>query len=181
VTTEPVRIYPALFGAVWPTLPNELRSFFGSFGRWTGSFDVRRGNGFFGRLIGNLIRLPRAGSALPTTLEVEPLEQGERWRRTFGPCPLATSQRIAAPALVAERVGCIEFLLRISAAGQAVVFDQVAAAVALGTLRLPLPRFIAPHVTGRTWFDGDKIAVRVSMTGPARVPLIEYEGSIACK
>jgi hypothetical protein len=66
--------------------------------------------------------------------------------------------------------------------GEEVLFDQIAAALTLGPLRLPLPRWIAPRVAARTWFDGARrtIEVRVSMTGPGSVPLIEYEGSIEC-
>jgi hypothetical protein len=179
----PARIYPALFGTAWPRLHESLRGFFGSFGAWKGRFDVRRGGGLFGRLVGGLMRLPRAGRALPTSLEVAPHGDGEQWSRTFGDCRLVTWQRVASPALLTERVRLMEFLLSISVTGQQIVFEQIAAALTIGPLRLRLPRWLAPQITARTWFDDRRrtIEVRVSMTGPALVPLIEYDGTLQCQ
>ncbi len=83
---------------------------------------------------------------------------------------------------MAERMHWLEILLRVSIAGREILFEQVAAALAIGPLRLPLPRRLAPRVTARTWLGaaGDAIGVRVSMTGPGTSLWIEYEGSIEC-
>jgi hypothetical protein len=174
-----LRIYPALLGPGWTELHANLQRFFGGYGAWHGPFDVRRGRGLFARLVAALFRLPRPGTRIATTLEVTPAPEGERWERRFGDRNMVTLQRATPDGLVAERMGCVEILLRASSVGREIHFEQVAARFVWGPLRLSLPRWVAPQVTATTGLDASgAIAVRVRISAMRATLLVGYEGSI---
>jgi hypothetical protein len=181
--SPPVRLYPRLLGPAWPALDAKLRQFLGVYGAWQGRFDIRRGTTLFARLLGAIARLPASGVTVPTLLEVSPDRGGERWFRRFGSRRLMTFQRTVPPDLLAERLACLEIQLRVTIVGGTIYFEQVGAAVAIGPLRLPLPRWLSPRLTARTRLAerGDAIGVRVNMTGPGESLWIEYEGTIECR
>jgi Domain of unknown function (DUF4166) len=175
------RIYPALLGAAWSSLHVKLQTFFGVFGVWHGRFDIRRGGGPWAWLAMAVIGLPRAATNVPMTLEVTPTRRGERWHRRFGRVNLVTLQWAERDGLLIERMFGIEITLQALVVGHEVRLEQVAAHLALGPLRVPIPRLLSPRVTARTSLRraDDMVHVHVSVVGTGTVPWMEYEGVVA--
>jgi hypothetical protein len=175
-------LYPRLLGRAWGGLSEPVRGL--HHGAWavraSGRFDVRRGRGTLASWLCGLLRLPADGGQLPVRLEVRPHPRGESWHRTIGGIALATEQSERAGGRLAERFGPMELLFRLQAVDGALVFEQTGAALRLGPLRLPLPRFAWPRVEARAWAaDGGRgMRIQVRLGAPLAGPLLTYEGLI---
>jgi hypothetical protein len=84
--------------------------------------------------------------------------------------------------VIIDRLGApvrLEARLRASVLDGGLRMDSVASALLLGRLRIPLPRFVAPHVTLSERYDEASDAQHVAIT--VDLPLIgrlyEYAGS----
>jgi hypothetical protein len=125
--------------------------------------------------------LPAAGADVPVKLVVTPHVQGERWARTFGATPFVTEQSAAGDgATLVERIGPTEVNYNLEIAGGALYYRQVAAYLRLGPLRLPLPRWLAPHIAAREspMPDEKSTHISVKVTLPAIGLLVSYKGYI---
>lgn len=180
--TPPASMYLRLMGAEWDKLDEPVRRFHGDVKRtrWIGSFTIRRGTGFAARVLAWLMRLPRAGGAVPTKLVVTPHASGERWHRTFAGRSFITQQREDAAHLLAERIGLTEIWYRLDAVDGALNYIQTRAGLRLGPLRVPLPSWWSPHIAAREWGKGREAGVHVSVrvTLPLAGLLIAYEGYV---
>ena len=146
--------------------------------RGHGVLRVANGSSAAARIVARLFQLPRAGDAVETRLVVTPIAGGERWLRTFGTRVLDTRQYPASGG-VAERIGPLELGFQIDAANGSRVFRQTHAALVIGPLHLPLPRWGAPRVFAREDAAGDRrvrIDVRVEL--PLVGPILSYAGMI---
>ncbi len=176
-------LYARLLGPAWHELDESLRRGRGdgAGARGGGVFRVERDRGPAGRLLGCLLRLPEAAEAVAVELSVAPTARGERWERRFGSRRFTTTARAAAGGLLAERFRIFEFRFRLTPLGNAALETrQVKAGLRLGPLWLPLPRALAPRVSGREEAGGDgagpRVRVRVEWPGARR--LLEYEGRV---
>ena len=119
---------------------------------------------------------------MPTTLAIDVHEEGERWRRTFGGRPLTTAQSFHDDSVLAERFGAIELRFRLHAEAGALTYHQTGAALLLGPLACPLPRWLQPRVEGHeepaAFRDEAHVTVRVIV--PLVGLLLSYEGTIRC-
>jgi hypothetical protein len=177
----PLALYPRLLGAEWPRLGEPVRRLHrGASGRHRGTFTVTRGTGRLARLVAALLGLPAAGEAVPVVLELAEDAGTERWRRTFAGRAVVTAQSARGPLLV-ERFGSMECLFRLEAREGALVFVQVGAALRLGPLVLPLPRWGWPRVRGWAGPAGDRVRVEVSIAAPVVGLLVDYRGEIAAE
>ena len=146
--------------------------------RGGGTFAVRRGEGRAARFVARLLGLPASGEAVPLLLSVEPHAGGERWRRNFAGREFVTVQGEHAGALMAERTGPFEMLFRLSVEGGALAYRQEGAFLRVKSLRVRLPRLLAPRVEAWERAAGGGVNVSVRVTSPLTGPLISYEGLV---
>lgn len=170
-------IYPALLGASWAELSPPVQAIHAGNARVRGRFRVRRGAGFFARLLGAILRMPPAAEATAITLAVERTEDCERWVRTFGDRPLHTVQWRAGGWLV-EGMGLVQCWFRLRAEGGALIFDQVRATFGFRGFSLPLPGWLAPRIEGRAEPRGAEAHVDVRIHAPIAGLLVAYEGDV---
>ena len=179
-TAEKARagLYERLIGEGWGVLGEPVRRFHMR-ARGVGVFAVRRGEGRLARVVARLMGLPRSGEGVPLLLSVEPHGDGERWRRNFAGREFVTEQGAHAAGLLAERAGPFELLFRLKAEGGALLYAQEDAALRVKSLRVRLPRLLAPRVEAWERADeGGDVRVTVRVTAPLTGPLISYEGLV---
>ena len=185
VIIEPVRarLYERLLGESWKELDEPVRRLHerGTGPCGEGLFAVRGGN-FFARSLARLFGLPAGGEAVRVCLSVAQVEDGtaERWHRTFEGRVFDTLQREGENSLLAERAGPVELLFKLSVEGGALVYTHAGAALRVGTLRVPLPRSLAPRVDARESAadDGESVLVHVSSRAPFVGLVLSYEGRL---
>jgi hypothetical protein len=173
-------LYPRLLGNAWTELDAAVRHWHDATCQVQGAglFTVRHGPGGLARFLAWLLRLPPAGEALTTRLVIRRQAWGETWSRTFAGKALRTVQYQRGAALLAERLGGLEFRFRLSVIEHALEFWHTDTAGVLGSLRVPLPRWLSPRLTAREWAGPEagslRVAVRISV--PFVGLLIAYEG-----
>lgn len=140
-----------------------------------GAFAVERGRTRRARLLAVLLRLPRAGAAVPVTLTVTRDGSYDTWSRDFGGRRLVTTQRLTRDGLLVEAVGP----LRLAYAGSVTDDALTLTAVRTTLLGLPLPRWCAPRVTARVTGDDHALDVAVAISAPAAGLLLRYAGRLA--
>jgi Domain of unknown function (DUF4166) len=170
-------LYERLVGEGWDTLDEPVRRLH-QCARGAGVFAVRQGGGRVARAVARLLGLPRSGEAVPLLLSVEPHGGGERWRRNFAGREFVTVQGEHAGKLMAERAGPFETLFRLSAEGGALAYRQEGAFLRVKSLRVRLPRLLAPRVEAWERAAEGGVSVSVRVTSPLTGPLISYEGLV---
>lgn len=170
-------LYEGLVGEAWGGLDEPVRSFH-AHARSSGTFVVRRGAGRVVRLIARLLGLPEAGEAVPLRLTLTPHGDGERWHRAFADKDFITEQRAHAGSRLAERAGPFELIFNLTVEGGALVYSQEDAFLRVRSLRVRLPRRLAPRVEAWERADGRGVRVSVRVTTPLFGRLIEYEGRV---
>ena len=178
-TTEGARagLYERLVGEGWHSLDEPVRRLH-LCARGAGAFAVRQGGGRVARFVARMLGLPRSGEAVPLLLSVEPHGGGERWRRNFAGREFVTVQGEHAGALMAERTGPFEILFRLTAEGGALAYRQEGAFLRVKSLRVRLPRLLAPRVEAWERAAEGGVSVSVRVTSPLTGPLISYEGTV---
>jgi hypothetical protein len=178
----PAALYPSLLGSDWYHLDEAVRQLHrGGTPVWaTGTLQVCRGTNGLAQWLARLARLPAAGEAVAMRLLITPSEQGEEWRRSFAGSPLVSTQWQRPDGLLAERLGPWEFQFRLETANGGLVYRQWRAALHMGPLRIPLPRWLAPRVTAREMPAGEpgRVDVWVELRLPTLGRVIAYEGSV---
>jgi hypothetical protein len=173
-------LYARLLGDSWAMLAAAVRDMHRDdvTARGAGFMRVCRGENRLARWLAALLRLPAAGEAVPVTLVITPSADGEEWRRTFANNLLVTRQRPLSDGLLAEQAGLIELRFRLEVRDGGLVYHPAGAALRLGCLRAPLPRWLAPTVAAGESPAGapgqTEVSVRVSL--PVLGLLISYEG-----
>jgi hypothetical protein len=173
-------LYPRLCGAAWRDVDVLVRRFHEAHRPLVvrGTFDLTSGPGFL-RAVAWLMGLPRPGVGVKTSLEIQRHEGGEIWRRRFGDEPFVTDQRSSDDRLLLERTRFGELTFRLAVEEGALCLEQVAAAFRLGSLTLPLPRWLAPSVRAREFRDPDQsgqLRVEVDVSLPLLGRVFDYRG-----
>ena len=85
-----------------------------------------------------------------------------------------------ADGLLGERVGLLELRFRLEVRDGALVYHPAGAALRLGPLTLPLPRWGAPRISASEapLDGGDRTQVSVESRAPLLGLLIAYEGTV---
>lgn len=178
----PSALYPRLIGASWHNLDEAVRRVHAEavVVRAAGSFRIQHGSNWLARFLLRLWRMPPATEAVDTRLVITPQGHGEQWRRAFGSKFFVTTQQELASSLLGEQVGILEFQFRLEVAGGALIYRQRGAALRLGSLYVPLPRWMSPQVVAREEPSGspNQTHVLVAVTAPLVGLLISYEGQI---
>jgi hypothetical protein len=178
----PAALYPSLLDSDWSNLDEAVQQLhLGEKPVWaTGMFRVCRGTNRLAQWLARLAQLPAAGEAVAMRLLITPGEHGEEWRRSFAGSPLVSTQWQRPDGLLAERLGPLELQFRLETAGGGLIYRQSGAALHVGPLRIPLPRWLAPWVTAREMPAGEprRIEVWVELSAPALGRVIAYEGNV---
>jgi hypothetical protein len=170
-------LYERLVGEGWARLDEPVRRLH-LCARGEGTFAVRRGEGRVARVVARLLGLPPCGESVPLRLSVEPHGGGERWRRNFAGSEFVTEQGGHAAGLMAERTGPFEILFRLRAEGGALAYASEGAFLRVKSLRVRLPRLLAPRVEAWERAADGGVSVTVRVTSPLTGPLICYEGTV---
>lgn len=175
-------LYPRWLGPAWHDLAESVRRMHrdGADVRGVGRFVVRHGSARLARCLLWLTRMPPEGDDVAVTLVITREGQGERWERSFGSWPLASTQRTWGAGRLAERFGLLELRFQLEVADGALVYQQVGAALCLGSVRVPLPRWVAPRVAAREAPGKlpNHTQVSVQVSSPLCGLLISYEGTL---
>ena len=174
-------LYENLLGDAWVRVAERVRLFHcrGLGFVAHGIFRIVRPERWLGRLLAFVLRLPPASDAAALRLHVVPLEGGEKWSRDFAGRILSTTQHCDARGLMVERFTGVEFKFRITEREAGIDYTQATAGLAFWALRIPLPRWLAPHVTAREEAVGDAVRVEVKVTLPWAGLLIAYDGQLS--
>jgi len=182
VWTEPGHhrpLYCRALGSAWERLPDAIRDLHTVRTDKTvrGEAEVERGRGLIARVIGWVMGLPAAGSAVPVevTFTRRP-DGGEVWKRTFAGKSFASDQVMGKgryERLIVERFGPVALGLAAVVEGERLVL-HIRRATLFG---MPLPEFLTPRLEtfeevdrqGRFRFDD-----RVSM--PIAGLIVHYRG-----
>lgn len=171
-----VGLYATLAGAVWDELPGAFRAVHGP-GEARGRLDVSRSPARAARALAWLCGLPREGRGTELALRVEQDGPAQVWRRRFGATEIVTRQRARA-GLLCEQFGLLELGFRLVATRQGLRFDQRAATLVLGPLRLPWPRWLAPRIAAEVRPLDSGAAVDVQVRAPLFGLILRYAGQV---
>jgi hypothetical protein len=182
VSTPPTSLFRELLGAAWADLAEPVRLLHGG-GKpvyAAGTFRVRHGTNRLARLMVWLARMPAAGESVDVRLAVVPYKHGEEWRRTFAGRPLVSFQTRRPDGLLGEDMGPVQSRFRLEVVEGALIYHSAGAALRLGPLRIPLPRWSAPRVSAceKAAPDGDAVEVCVEVRMPLLGLVLAYEGTI---
>jgi hypothetical protein len=112
-----------------------------------GVFRVGWGKRRLARILAWLGWLPPAGEAVSVQLVVSPTSHGEEWRRSFAGRPFVSTMSRRPDGRLTERLGMTEFELSLTVVNGALFYEIGRAALRLGPLRIPLPRWLWPRAT----------------------------------
>jgi len=175
-------LYAKLLGDSWANLADAVRRLHASPApvHAVGVFRVRRGSNWLTRTLARLARFPPSGDAVDIQLVVTAQGDVEEWRRTFAGRPLVSLQSPRSDGLLAERMGRVELRFQLNVVAGALNYQTTSAALCLGRLRVPLPRWFRPRVTAweRSVGEGDQIDVSVEVRLPGLGCLIAYDGQL---
>jgi hypothetical protein len=164
----------------WAGLPAGLRRLHEP-GRAAGTFEVSWGDGFWARTMAHVMRLPPPNPATAVELSLT-LEDGvDVWARSFGGVRLVSRQVPAGPGILRETLDVVECEIAVGATDGTLVFRTLGARLALGPLRLPIPRFFAPQVSARAACapgDPQAISVEVTIGAPWTGRILRYAGTV---
>ncbi len=175
-------LYQRVLGAAWEDLDVTVRRFHGEGKtiRAAGVFQVRHGKNWLARCAVWLAGLPAAGEAVAVQLAIIPQGDGEKWNRTFDNRPMTSLQVRRTNGLLAEAMGPMEIRFRLEVVDGALVYHPAGAALRLGPLRIPVPRWLAPSVSAWEKPTGDPecIDVLIQVTSALLGSLVTYGGTV---
>lgn len=143
-------------------------------GKAEGVFRIIRPPQLFQRLLGTLLGMPAAAENVPTTLQVQLLDNGvEKWARSFGTFRMTTWQWPWRDLLL-ERSGPVTFgmHLEIADGGMRFICKRV------WLLGIPLPLLLAPRVFALVSPVDGGWQAKVQLRFPLIGEMLGYEGEI---
>jgi len=143
--------------------------------RGSGTLEVRRAHPL-ASVAARWLGLPAAGSAVPLQLTVVRTPRGEVWTRRFGGRELVTEQCAGRDGELVERGGWGELRFRLGVEHGTLCFRPLGASVRIGRFRVPLPRWLRPHVRGAAAAgpDGGRLAVCFTVGAPLVGTVLSY-------
>lgn len=173
-------LYARIMRQSWATLSAPVRSLHETDSPVRAYGDLRiDGGGHVARFAARLLRLPRPGAAVRTSLTVDAPAGVEYWRRGFGECRVETRQYESGPRELAERFGILEIRFHLEARDGSLHYIQRRTTFRAGPVRVRIPAALAPRVEAREEPAGpDRIRIAVDVTLPGIGRLIAYGGII---
>jgi hypothetical protein len=182
IRTSPAGLYRQLLNASWDDLGEAVRRLHGDGEtiRAAGTFRVRHGHGRLARWLVRLAGLPAESEAVEVRLVITRRDSGEEWSRAFAGRPLVSLQWQRPGGLLAERMGLLVIRFRLEVTGGALIYHSQGAALRLGPLGIPLPRWCSPHISAWEKPAGgeEHIQVAVEVRLPFLGLLLAYEGTL---
>jgi Domain of unknown function (DUF4166) len=179
-----MNLYRRIIGSAWSNLAEPVQRFHLIDGEvcFHGNFSVGHGTNFLARLLVRLLQMPDAGQNLNTCLVVTALADGERWRRTFGESDFVTEQH-ECDGNLHEYLGMMEFCFHLDVFRGVLIYQHSKTALRFGSLRVPLPRLLAPRIVASEWAPANESRVHgsVRVTAPIIGLLITYKGYLETK
>lgn len=165
-------LYARVMGERFDALPPAVRDMhdFNGDGGAAGEGEVVRGTHPLARLMGWIVRFPPSGSYL---LHVSFAERGgvETWTRQFGPHRFASRLSQHGDSVV-ERFGPMRFAFALPSDGQGLEMVLRRWSV----FGVPLPRWLAPRVTGCEWEEDGRFRFLVEIRAPLIGDVVRYTG-----
>lgn len=175
-------LYRRVLGVAWNELHPSVRRFHsdGQPLQATGVFQIRHGKNRVARWATWIGGLPAAGEAVAVRLAVIPCGDGETWSRHFANRPMLSVQSRRSNGLLAEGMGPMEIRFRLEVIDGSLIYHPAGAALRLGPLRLPLPRWLAPNVSAweKPLDDPRYIQVLIEVKSPLLGLLVSYGGVV---
>lgn len=175
-------LYRRVLGAAWDELHPSVRRFHadGQPVQATGVFQIRHGKNRVARWATWIGGLPAEGEAVAVTLTVMTSPEGETWSRRFANRPMRSVQSRRSNGLLAEGMGPLEIRFRLEVIEGSLIYHPAGAALRLGPLRIPLPRWLAPSVSAweKPLDDPRCIQVLIEVTSPLLGLLVSYGGVV---
>ena len=168
--------YSRLLGARFEILPTVIRDMHTSCTKAAGRAKLTRGTSPLARLICTMARMPQSGDDVSVETVFEPIENGERWTRTFNGQSFQTDLVRSGDApgdQLTERFGPFSFRLRITAHEHGV--DLMPEGVSLFGV-MPLPRMFCPEAIGLERMRDGRYYFDVSVRFPLAGDVMHYEG-----
>jgi hypothetical protein len=166
-------LYRKLLGEDFERLGESLREFHESPHRVSGELDVTHSTQLIPRIFVMLMGLPKAGTALVTTLDVSGDGEYETWTRQIGEVRLRTHQRERGGRLV-EAAGPINFVFDVEEESGALVFHHYRSEF----LGIPLPKRIAPVIEARAEGLDRGWRITVDIQCPRYGTICRYDGVV---
>jgi hypothetical protein len=164
---------------IWEQLAESIQRAHQPGVEFRGTFRVEHGPRRLSRLLARCARLPPPAEAVDARLLIVEDAGRESWQRSFGGRPFHTTQWLDAAGQLVERSGAIEIHFRLRVIGGGLRYEQIGASLCLRSIRLTLPRWLAPHVeASEEPLDARRVRVRVSVKLPFAGLLIAYEGEV---
>lgn len=166
-------LYRRILAEQFDALPGVLRRFHDHPGGGCACGDLRvvRGQGHLSRLIGAVLGLPQAGDAVPVRLRVAVEGDRERWVREFASRRVETVQW-EHEGLLFERFGPTAFASELVLDGVCLRYEFRRAWL----LGIPLPRWLAPDVTGAVQAGDNGWTLVTEISLPLAGRLVRYDG-----
>ncbi len=139
---------------------------------WYGRATVTQGHSTPARLLCRVLSFPPTSTDVALKVEMEPIGNGEVWRRSFAAVRMTTRLTKHSPRTVAEHLPPVVTLSRMDVSKEGV--DQVL--VGLRIFGLPVPRMFWPKVNVQERANGEHYKFFMAIRFPWGAPLIRYEG-----
>lgn len=168
-------LYQTVMGDAFAQLPDEIKAMHAGVALAEGRADIVRGSSPLAKLICKLAHVPETGLDVPVVIRFDPIEDGERWMRSFNGQSFQTDVRINSRnpgAGVTEKFGPFLFKLRMVAHENGV--DLMPESVSLWGL--PLPKFLCPEAVGLERVREGRYHFDVSVRFPLAGEVLRYEG-----
>lgn len=168
-------MYQKLLGARFDILPKPIRAMHLGVRRATGLADIKRGTSLLAQLICRIARVPQSGEGVVVETAFTPIDNGERWTRSFNGEEFHTELRIAnrgAEPELTESFGLLRFRLRMAVHEDGV--DLIPEGVSM--FGIGLPRFLCPGAVGLERVRDGKYRFDVSVRAPLAGELVSYSG-----
>ena len=170
-------LFPQVLGAAFSKLAAPVRDSHKTFAqrRWTGRGQVKRGSGWYPRLIAAMFGFPQATDDIPVTVLKTPLKNGEIWQRTFGKKRFE-SFLAPGPTGMSERFGPFTFDLGLHVSAGALHFPVKAGRIG----PIPIPSWMLPRSVAREYDDKGNFCFDVALFAPfSGQMIVHYQGTLA--
>jgi hypothetical protein len=171
-------LYPRVLGENWLRLHESIRCAHSIGAEMRGSFRISYGERRLAKLLARWSHLPQNAASADTRLKILPEFTGERWERRFDG-DIFTTRQWQEGGLLVERFREWEMYFKLREENGSLYYDQCAAKLCLGVLRLPIPRVCAPTVYATETPGGQsRVLVSVTVKLPLVGILISYQGHL---
>lgn len=142
-----------------------------------GTASIYRPASILGRLAGNMMGMPSAGTDLAAHVTFITQGQSEIIRREYGGMILETIQREGTgydASHLIEQYGPVRLIIRLAATCAGLQFELVRVRM----FGIPLPRVIWPELIAREWVENGWYRFSVSIALPLIGHVVRYQGRL---